>query len=1378
MRMLLIALLSLICVSTARAEFPYPSNPNPCNGEAVPPDCIPATDWSRFLFLPTTNPPSRPNDFGDNWKLTSDTTGEPEIDNNPQELFGVKGASADLAWQVTTGRPDVVIAVLDSGIRWGERQDDLVNKFYLNRAELPAPEGSSNPVDPHDRNGDGVFNVRDYLASGGFAQDSRVSDQNGTGAIDPEDLIFLFSDGVDDDANGYVDDISGWDFFEDDNDPLDEPRYGHGTGESHDSAGEANNGREGVGTCPNCMLLEVRVGDSFVTAVDKFAHGVLFAVDSGARIVQEALGTLNNSHFAQQAVDYAYSRGVIVMASAADEESAHNNWPASYSHTFEINSVVKFFDEGGIVQTPHSYLYLNGCTNYNGHIAVSVPSSACSSEATGLSSGYAGLVYSAALNAIDQGALQPYPGSDGRYPLSAEEVKQIFTRTADDINFDAWESPMLPQNYFTDVPVPGVQQTSSRYPSIEGFDQYFGYGRINANAAVRRVLSGQIPPEASISTPLWHAYLPLDLGSVAIEGRVAAVRAQTYRYTVEVAAGVQQPDSAFVTIFQSAELSDPVEGVLAELDLNQAAALLPHGAAGAPVLDDSNRGDPDRFAITVRVRVTDDGGQLGEDRRTLHLHDDPQLANGFPLQLTSDGGSPPMAADLDNDGIEELVIAGSNGILHAFHLDGTELPGWPVTTRLLEIHTDSTAFASGAVPPPHIGILADIAIGDLDRDGSLEVVAADLEGYVYVWNKDGQLQPGFPVSTLKEYSNARRSERDLSTEEGRIPDKTNRKNRDNRLHRGFGAGPALGNLDGSADGSLEIIVGALDRHIYAWDRQGQPVPGWPLLLKDPSKVESIDPVTNEVTLKANANALDGTKVLRSVSLGDTDGDDHLDVIAVVNEQYDERPNATFDNVTLNFLIAGGLLDPGNTRVYALYSDGALHGDSGVERGWNPAAFQPGWPVKTALLTTEILPVVGSGSNGAPALADLDNDGLDEIVTFSVIGPVYVFNGDGSSMLGVDSRRQPIVLAQEPFGPGSNSADNPTFGCFGGPAVAELRGPGSGFNVVAPTIGFGKSIDTAIPAKQMPADNLITAWNLDRTILPGFPRQVNDLQFFVVPVVADVSGDDLPEILQGSGVRDLHGVDADGIEPEGWPKFTAGWSVAPPAVLDLDGDGKMEVAHVTREGWLFVWHSDGDACGYHPWRHARHDSWGTSNAGTDARPPATIHQHQLVSSAPGEAVLHVTPLPADDLRCGDRATLDVRFSPEPIVDEASFAAASRVSTVQVAEIEGGSGAVTLRDRRLLNRSLYFAVVARDDAGNRSLRTDLGTISFPDGPLPATCTGDCDGSGDVTVDELITGVSIALGTAALESCPAFDLVDDGAVTVDEILTAVNAALIGCQ
>jgi hypothetical protein len=61
--------------------------------------------------------------------------------------------------------------------------------------------------------------------------------------------------------------------------------------------------------------------------------------------------------------------------------------------------------------------------------------------------------------------------------------------------------------------------------------------------------------------------------------------------------------------------------------------------------------------------------------------------------------------------------------------------------------------------------------------------------------------------------------------------------------------------------------------------------------------------------------------------------------------------------------------------------------------------------------------------------------------------------------------------------------------------------------------------------------------------------------------------------------------------------------------------------------------------------------------------------------------------------------------------------------------------------------------------------------------AQCAGDCGADGVVTVDEVITGVNIALGTTSVEQCGVFDFSGDDMVTVDEIITAVNNALNGC-
>src|SRR5436190_7674420 len=415
--------LTLFCALAARAELPYPADPNRCDSSGMPLGCIP---------LPNEMSGGAGSCNGEKWKYASTNfcTTDPAVNASANELNGVSGMSIEIAWRLETGRPDVLIAVHDSGILWNDARDmgQLRRKLHLNAGELPAPNpvgGCHPPVggDPRDCNGDGVFNVPDYDG------DPAVSDANGNGITDPEDLIILFSNGVDDDGNGYVDDISGYDFFEFDNDPFDEVQYGHGTGEAEDSTAEANNGGD-LGACPNCMVMPVRVGDSFVADVNSFAQGVVFSVDTGAAVIQEALGTYNQSAFAQQAIDYAYAHGVPVMASAADERSWHHVFPGPYVHTITVNSIRDFGFSG---VEPASWLYFDGCTNFGANVAVAVSSTSCSSEATGRSSGIAGLLVAAGRDAVAAGHLAT--------ALTANEIRQLFTQTADDINFDVPGGP-------------------------------------------------------------------------------------------------------------------------------------------------------------------------------------------------------------------------------------------------------------------------------------------------------------------------------------------------------------------------------------------------------------------------------------------------------------------------------------------------------------------------------------------------------------------------------------------------------------------------------------------------------------------------------------------------------------------------------------------------------------------------------------------------------------------------------------------------------------------------------------------------------------------------------------------------------------------------
>ncbi len=87
---------------------------------------------------------------------------------------------------------------------------------------------------------------------------------------------------------------------------------------------------------------------------------------------------------------------------------------------------------------------------------------------------------------------------------------------------------------------------------------------------------------------------------------------------------------------------------------------------------------------------------------------------------------------------------------------------------------------------------------------------------------------------------------------------------------------------------------------------------------------------------------------------------------------------------------------------------------------------------------------------------------------------------------------------------------------------------------------------------------------------------------------------------------------------------------------------------------------------------------------------------------------------------------------------------------------------------------------DAATSTPTEPTAGATDTPSGATPTPgipCIGDCDGSGDVSIAELIRGVNIALGEADLSLCEAFDRDGNGSVEISELIAAVNNALSGC-
>jgi len=137
--------------------------------------------------------------------------------STPANAYGSQAAEAWTAGY--TGSTKVAVGVVDTGIDY--THPDLYRNIWLNPAEIPtAFKASLNDVD-----GDGLITFRDLNAS---ANAAFVTDVNGNGRIDAGDLLndSHWENGVDEDANGYKDDLIGWDFVNNDNDPYDDNSHG------------------------------------------------------------------------------------------------------------------------------------------------------------------------------------------------------------------------------------------------------------------------------------------------------------------------------------------------------------------------------------------------------------------------------------------------------------------------------------------------------------------------------------------------------------------------------------------------------------------------------------------------------------------------------------------------------------------------------------------------------------------------------------------------------------------------------------------------------------------------------------------------------------------------------------------------------------------------------------------------------------------------------------------------------------------------------------------------------------------------------------------------------------------------------------------------
>ena len=208
------------------------------------------------------------------------------LHNTGQNVNGTSGTEdADIdapeAWDITTGSSSVVVAVIDSGVDYNH--PDLTDNIWNNQGEIAG-------------------------------------------------------NGIDDDGNGYVDDIRGWDFVDNDNNPIDSP--GHGTHVAGTIAAVGNNVEGVTGVCWTVKIMPLRFLDAtgYGTVLDE-VEAIDYAIENGANIINASFGSNVDSTAERAAISMARDAGILFIAAAGNSGIDNDLFP-HYPSNYDLDNIV------------------------------------------------------------------------------------------------------------------------------------------------------------------------------------------------------------------------------------------------------------------------------------------------------------------------------------------------------------------------------------------------------------------------------------------------------------------------------------------------------------------------------------------------------------------------------------------------------------------------------------------------------------------------------------------------------------------------------------------------------------------------------------------------------------------------------------------------------------------------------------------------------------------------------------------------------------------------------------------------------------------------------------------------------------------------------
>ncbi|MEG4203803.1 S8 family serine peptidase [Microcoleus sp. Pol7_A1] len=239
----------------------------------------------------------------------------PDVPNLSENNWGVDAINAPEVWNHNITGNGIVVAVIDTGVDYNH--PDLDSNIWQNPGEIA-------------------------------------------------------DNGIDDDRNGFIDDIRGWDFLYNDNYPMDLDLYGHGTHIAGSIAAERNDfGITGVAY--NAKIMPVRVIDTFGDAyTNNVAAGIRYAADNGANVINLSLGNeFSPSNLMNDAIEYANNKGSVVVIAAGNSGFSEPAYPARNADrwgiavgSIDINGSMDY-DSNRAGSTPLDYVVAPGVDIYS-----------------------------------------------------------------------------------------------------------------------------------------------------------------------------------------------------------------------------------------------------------------------------------------------------------------------------------------------------------------------------------------------------------------------------------------------------------------------------------------------------------------------------------------------------------------------------------------------------------------------------------------------------------------------------------------------------------------------------------------------------------------------------------------------------------------------------------------------------------------------------------------------------------------------------------------------------------------------------------------------------------------------------------------------------